>query len=155
MEIEQLTLCNCDTVWKEAPFFFLCLVSGFEFPAETEAHRTYTAFLLHLIIHLFSNFHRLSNSYHLSGYQSLNQCSSRTVQLLVCWRISGTVPPPSHSEDLCSYPASQWCCTAPVARQQKHCYCEFGFYFASPAGFLLLMPQIYRSCQLARSSPRL
>lgn len=96
----QLTLCNCETVWKEAPLLFLCLVSALGSPAETTAQT-----LVH-VTWISASYFKHSYSGCLSSYPSQNWCSSRTVQPLVCGRISGTEPPPSHSEDLCSYPAS-------------------------------------------------
>lgn len=103
----QLTLCNCETVWKEAAFLLLSLVSDFGSPAETT---TNNAGLLWARCLCFPD------SVCLAKYPCQSWCSSQTVRPSVCWRISGTEPPPSHSEGLCSYPASRWYCTAPTVR---------------------------------------
>lgn len=115
------TLCNCDTVWKEAAFFLLCLVSAFGSIAKitqkskTQSKHTHIVKFL-FVVERFSikYFVRLFFFY---AYQSW--CSSQKVQPSVCWRISGRGPPPSHSEDLCSCPASLWCCTAPTTHTSQ------------------------------------
>lgn len=121
-----LTLCNCETVWKEAAFLFLCLVSAFRSPAETTAQKTFRVHYMqntHLFFFVHSSMCRSGVcsfvSVSLCSYPSQSWCSSQTVQPSVCWKISGTELPPSHSEDLCSYPASLWCCTAPTGKRTQ------------------------------------
>lgn len=114
------TLCNCETVWKDAAFLFLCLVSAFGLPAATTAtdswkDNTFT------YIYLFDQV--LPLQFPVRSYPCRSWCSFQTGQPSVWWRISGTEPPPSHSEDLCFYPASLWCCMAPVDK-----YTQWGFF---------------------------
>ncbi len=52
----QLTLCSCETVWNEAAFLFLCLVSAFGSPAWTTAQTTQVYSTSHSVTHTHSFF---------------------------------------------------------------------------------------------------